>query len=58
MAMIPDDFIFHLLQQLTCAAKETGRESLLEDADRLRSFLDVTREQNPRLPRVNGKRHA
>lgn len=41
MATIPDDFVFHLLHQLSSASKMPGWESLEDDADRLRSFLVV-----------------
>lgn len=41
MTNIPEDFVYHLLHQLTCAAKETGWGSLLKDADALRSYLSL-----------------
>jgi hypothetical protein len=53
MVTIPDDFVFHLLHQLTCAAKETGWGSLLHDADKLRSYLpqsSQTASSTPALP--------
>jgi hypothetical protein len=50
MVTIPDDFVFHLLHQLTCAAKETGWGSLLHDADMLRSYLPQSSQTDSSTP--------
>jgi len=54
MVTIPDDFVFHLLHQLTCAAKETGRESLLIDAAKLRAYLPQSSQAASSIPEPPG----